>query len=189
MRPMKRMPNYEKLVAHVNRKDWWHVPPVDPDAYRRRGKFLASTFAEAEFWGRPLDEPQKVKVAHPLLGDEATIEKALFGRCVSREDIKMEERWALDARMKRAALASGYDSIVLMTPKAFTELKARGRLPRSLELNILNVSVDGDSQLTETGNRPQPGHIYKADCIRKMAAWPAAVPPLAPIGMPAEART
>jgi hypothetical protein len=23
---------YGKLIVFVNRKDWWHVPPVDPDA-------------------------------------------------------------------------------------------------------------------------------------------------------------
>lgn len=49
-----------KLVLHVNRKKWWHVPPRNPRAYSQRGKFLASSFREAEFWGRPLDEPQKV---------------------------------------------------------------------------------------------------------------------------------
>ena len=43
-----------RIVAHVNRKAWWHVPPQDPMAYRKRGKFFASSFAEAEFDGRPL---------------------------------------------------------------------------------------------------------------------------------------
>jgi hypothetical protein len=38
----------ERLIAHVNRKQWWHVPPVDPNAYKKRGKFLASSFVEAE---------------------------------------------------------------------------------------------------------------------------------------------
>lgn len=66
-------PFYEKLVAHVNRKNWWHVPPQDPKAYRKRGKFLASTYREAEFWGRPLDEPQKASISRPLVGDEATL--------------------------------------------------------------------------------------------------------------------
>src|SRR5258708_6330067 len=104
----------EKLIAHVNRKEWWHVPPRDPSAYSKRGKFFASSFREAEFWGRPLDEPQKVKISCPLVGDEMTIEKRLFGKRVSREDVSLNERWALDARMRKAALARGYDSIVLM---------------------------------------------------------------------------
>jgi hypothetical protein len=132
---------FERLVAHVNRKEWWHVPPRDPSAYRIRGKFLASSFREAEFWGRPLDEPQRVAVSKPLIGDEETIEKELFGRRVSTEDITMEERWKLDARMRRAALRKGYDSLVLMAPKAFAEFQSTGKLPRSIELNVLNLGT------------------------------------------------
>ncbi len=135
--------SYQKLIAHLNRKDWWHVPPQDPTAYHKRGRFLASSFKEAEFWGRPLDEPQRVSVAHPLVGDEKTIERKLFGRPVSKDDISMEKRWVLDEKMKKAALARGFDSIVLMTPKAYSEYKVNGRLPRSMELNILSVSENG----------------------------------------------
>jgi hypothetical protein len=131
---------YQKLIAHVNRKHWWHVPPRDPSAYSKRGKFLASSFREAEFWGRPLDEPQRVTISKPLIGDEETIEKSLLGQRVSGEDMAMERRWALDARMKKAALALGYDSIVLMSPKAFSIFRLSGKLPRSIELNILDVS-------------------------------------------------
>ena len=58
----------DKLLARINRKDWWHVPPADPKAYRQRGKFLASTFREAEFWGRPLDTPIRVRVSNPIIG-------------------------------------------------------------------------------------------------------------------------
>jgi hypothetical protein len=136
--PMSR-PNVlvERLVAHVNRKKWWHVPPRDTSAYSKRGKFFASSFGEAEFWGRPLDEPQKVKISRPLVGDETTIEKRLFNRRVSREDISLKERWSLDAKMKKVALARGYDSIVLMTPAAFLAFNKHGKVPRSIELNIL----------------------------------------------------
>jgi hypothetical protein len=130
---------FESLVTHVNRKEWWHVPPRDPSAYSKRGKFLASSFREAEFWGRPLDEPQRVAVCKPLIGDEEAIEKKLFGRRVSSEDITMEERWKLDARMRRAALRKGYDSLVLMAPKAFAKFQSTGKLPRSMELNVLNL--------------------------------------------------
>jgi hypothetical protein len=129
---------YERLIVHVNRKDWWHVPPVDRTAYKKRGKFLASSFKEAEFWGRPLDEPHRVTVRHPLVGDERTIEKKLFGKRVSSDDISLEQRWALDARIKRTALAKGFDSVILLTPKAYSEFKSVGRVPRSMELNILN---------------------------------------------------
>jgi hypothetical protein len=131
---------FESLVAHVNRKDWWHVPPRDPSAYTKRGKFLASSFREAEFWGRPLDEPERVAISKPLIGDEEAIEKELFGHRVSSEDITIEERWKLDAKMRRAALRKGYDSLVLMAPKAFAEFQSTGKLPRSMELNVLNLS-------------------------------------------------
>jgi len=130
---------YEKMVCHINRKVWWHVPPVDPDAYKKRGKFLAASFAEAEFWGRPPDEPQRVSVLAPLIGDETTIERRLFGKRASTEEISVKERFRLDAKMKRAAIALGYDSILLMAPQAFTKLKSTGAIPRSLELNILQV--------------------------------------------------
>ena len=126
----------ESLVAHINRKSWWHVPPRDRNAYSKRGKFLASSFREAELWGRPLEEPQSVAITKPLIGDEETIEKQLFGRRVSSEDIAIEERWKLDAKIKSAALRKGYDSIVLLTPRAFTEFQSTGKLPRSMELNV-----------------------------------------------------
>jgi hypothetical protein len=129
----------DRIVEYVNRKSWWHVPPVDSDAYRKRGKFLASSFGEAEFWGRPLDVPQGVTIAKPLVGDEAMIERTLFGKCVSTTEITVDQRFELDARMRRAALAKGYDSILLMAPKSFAKFKSTGEFPRSLELNILRV--------------------------------------------------
>jgi hypothetical protein len=126
-----------KLIAHLNKKEWWHVPPQDRLAYQMRGKFLASSFSEAEFWGRPLDVPQRVSVTNPLVGDERTIERILFGKRVSYEDISIEERWALDAKMKKAALSKGYDCILLMAPENFASFKLSGKLPRRMELNIL----------------------------------------------------
>ena len=113
------------------------LPPRDPNAYGKRGKFLAASFKEAEFWGRPLDRPERVSVSKPLIGDERRIERILFGRQVSFIEMTVDQRWRLDALMKRAALKKGYDSIVLMAPKCFAELQSRGRLPRSLELNLL----------------------------------------------------
>lgn len=37
-----REAHYGRLVSHVNRKNRWHVPPVDPDAYEKRGKIFFS---------------------------------------------------------------------------------------------------------------------------------------------------
>lgn len=129
-----------KLVLHVNRKKWWHVPSRYPRAYSQRGKFLASSFREAEFWGRPLDEPQKVVVRKPLVGDELSIEKALFSKRVSDQQITMNQRWALDAKIRKVALREGFDSVVLMTAKGFAKFKATGEIPRSMELNVLRAS-------------------------------------------------
>jgi len=70
----------EKVIQRINRKDWWQATPVDPSSYSKRGKFLASTYREAEFWGRPNNAPERVTVKNPLIGDEKTIERTLLGR-------------------------------------------------------------------------------------------------------------
>jgi hypothetical protein len=127
----------ERIVAHVNRKAWWHVPPRDPMAYSKRGKFFASSFSEAEFYGRPLDDPQRVVIANPLVGDESAIAKAL-GIPPQHARMSLEEIAAHDMLWRNGALAKGFDSIVLMTPKAFSHLRTDGKLPRSLELNVLS---------------------------------------------------
>lgn len=116
----------EKLIQRINRKDWWHVTPVDPKSYSRRGKFLASTYRAAEFWGRPNDVPERVVVKNPLVGDEETIERTLLGRFESNTwpDIAVdiaadrpfaERRYALDAKLYAAGRAQGYDAIVLLS--------------------------------------------------------------------------
>ena len=128
----------ERIVAHVNRKEWWHVPPNDPMAYAKRGKFFASSFREAEFYGRPLDTPQNVVIATPLVGDEQEIAKVLGIPPQQHEGMSLEELAAHDALWRNAALAKGFDSIVLMTSIAFSEFRSRGTLPRSLELNVLS---------------------------------------------------
>src|SRR6266478_6231425 len=128
---LSRKPNsahFEKLIAFVNRKSWWHVPPVGPKAYSKRGKFLASSFGEAEFWGRPLDEPQKVSIAKPLIGDERTISKVL--RIPSqRDDMTLKQIAAHDALWRNAALKKGFDAILLMAPNCFVEFEASGKIP------------------------------------------------------------
>ncbi len=128
----------ERVVRHVNRKKWWHVPPSDPKAYAKRGKFLASSFAEAEFWGRPLDEPERVAIARPLVGDERTVAKTLHV-APQRPNMNLEQIAAHDALWRNEAIKKGFDSILLMAPKCFVEFKNTGKLPRSLELNILQV--------------------------------------------------
>jgi hypothetical protein len=130
----------KRIVAHVNRKKWWHVPPSDPTAYNKRGKFFASSFEEAEFYGRPLDVAERVAIARPLVGDEQTIAKVL-GMQPQHEGMSLEEIAAHDALWRNAALTKGFDSIVLMSPKAFAKFRADGKPPRSLELNILSSEL------------------------------------------------
>lgn len=129
----------QRLIAHVNRKDWWHVKPADATAYEKRGKFLASSFQEAEFYGRPGDQPERVTIASPVVGDNETIERKLIGRVESYPEITLRERFALDAKLRRAALRKGYDSIVLMSKPGFQSFKREGKIPRSLELNIVDL--------------------------------------------------
>lgn len=126
----------DRVIAHVNRKNWWHVLPQDPEAYRKRGKFFASSFSEAEFYGRPLDIPQRVVITKPLVGDERAIGDVL-GIPPQHEGMSLEEIAAHDALWRSAALEKGFDSILLMSPKAFVQFKSDGKFPRSLELNLL----------------------------------------------------
>jgi hypothetical protein len=131
----------QRMISHINKKYWWHCPPSDPNAYQRRGRFLASSFREAEFWGRPVDEPQRVTVSNPLIGSEDSIEMELFGHSIPEPEPGcagvLEWRWKLDAKMKKAALAKSHDAIALLTPKAFTAFRQQGKIPRSIEVNIL----------------------------------------------------
>ncbi len=134
--------NTKSLTKRINRKNWWHVQPLDPSAYNKRGKFYSSSFEEAEFYGRP-GEPERVAVERPLSGDETYIEMTLLGECPSVElnDLQRGEavvtaRFALDQRLREAALAQGYDCIALMTPRAWRKFLEEGMLPRSIELNV-----------------------------------------------------
>ena len=125
------------------------MPPRDPDAYKKRGKFLSSTFSRAEFWGRPLDIPDKVTISNPIYGfSEIEILKVLFGKRKAgiflnrvsklRGDMFFRSRFALDHKMYLRAKQLGYDAIVLMTERGRISLN-KNRKPRSIELNLLNV--------------------------------------------------
>lgn len=137
-----------KLVRHINRKAWWHVKPVDSRSYEERGKFLSSSFREAEFYGRPADRAERVRVSRPIVGHNDSIERRLLGRVESNPEISVPKRLALDARLRRAALRGGYDSIVLMTAPGYRKFIHEGKIPRSIELNVLDLgclkSVDRD---------------------------------------------
>ena len=61
------LPRSVTQIQRVNRKDWWHLPPVDSASYSTRGKFFSSTYREIEFWRRPNNVPERVNVKHPLI--------------------------------------------------------------------------------------------------------------------------
>ena len=135
-----RQDHLAKLIAHLNRKQWWHVTPVDPAAYQKRGKFYASSFREAEFYGRPNDIPEHVTISKPFVCDSQTIEKKLLGKIESYEGIGIEEIARIDARLRKEALKRGFDSIVLFSEKGLRSFRQTGKIPRSIELNVLKTT-------------------------------------------------
>ncbi len=130
--------NVEGFVKAVNKKDWWRTAEPSQEAIAKRGLFLASSYKEAEFYGRPSDEPQKVNIINPLIGDEAFIAKT-FGEEVLSEEGGLEGRFAQDERFATRARELGYDAIALMTPKGYQEFLKTGKIPRSIELNVLTT--------------------------------------------------
>lgn len=129
----------QALIQHINRKYWWHVTPVDPQAYAKRGKFFASTYSEAQFYGRPNDAPARVKINAPVVGDNDSVERILLGKVESFDGIGIKRRFSIDARMRRAALRKGYDSIVVFSPGGYRKFREEGKIPRSIELNVVNL--------------------------------------------------
>jgi hypothetical protein len=113
------------------------VPPLDPRAYQKRGKFLASSYQEAQLYGRPLILSLKVNVSNPFIGYEALMEKKLLGSLASGPTITIKARLALDGRLKRAAVRLGYDSIVLVARESYRKYLKTGKLPAKIELNLM----------------------------------------------------
>jgi hypothetical protein len=127
----------DKLIQHVNKKGWYHVPPAEGEpAYSKRGQFFASNYKDAEFYGRPLDEPQNPQIKKPLVGDETAIAKEL-GIPPQKEGMSREEISEHDKQWGSAAKQKGYDAIVLMSPEKWKEFQSTGKIPSSLELQHL----------------------------------------------------
>lgn len=134
------------IIKKINTSNWWHVVPQDKDAYKKRGKFLASTYKQAEFYGKPAIMPEKVKIKNPVYGfSELEILTELFGKNAQKLIDEVlnsgdcdfyKERIGLDAKIFKKANDLGYDAVVLMAEsgKAFLQ---RGHKPRSIELNLI----------------------------------------------------
>lgn len=134
------------LIEKVNRSKWWHVKPKDKNAYKKRGKFLASTFRQAEFYGRPNNGFEQVEIKNPVFGfSELEILKKLFDNKIAKielEKINVDDdnfyknRITLDSKIHNKAKELGFDSIILMTEQGKKSLK-NGRKPNSIELNLI----------------------------------------------------
>lgn len=131
------------LIEKINKSVWWHVAPQDINAYKKRGKFLASSYAQAEFYGRPNNVPEKVSINNPICGcSELEILKNLFPKNYKKLFSTIGEgvggyvsRISLDAKMFRKAKKMGYDAIVLMGSNGIKYL-SNNRKPHSIELNL-----------------------------------------------------
>lgn len=135
------------LIEKINKSSWWHVSPSDSESYKKRGKFFASTYQQAEFYGRPNDVPEKVIISNPIYGfSEIEILKILFPNnynnlynVVKKENkdwYKMRIR--LDAQMCQRARQMGFDAIVLLGSNAKKYL-LKNKKPHSMELNLCNA--------------------------------------------------
>lgn len=118
-----------KLIKNINSRKWYHVPPSEGDAaYAKRGKFMAGSYRNAEFYGRPLNEAQRAKVTDPLVGTEDEIAKEL-GISPQREGMSLKEIAAHDRKWALEALNQGYDAIVTVGKKAMDKFRDSGKLP------------------------------------------------------------
>jgi len=132
------------LINKINQSYWWHVTPKDSTAYKKRGKFFASTYKQAEFYGRPNDIPEKVKISNPICGiSELNILKILFPtdyKQLCTSVMKDNNDWykrriKLDSQIYQKARGLGYDAIVLLGSNANKYLMKNIR-PHSIELNL-----------------------------------------------------
>lgn len=137
------------LAEQINKRRWWLSPPADKKAYKKRGMFLASSYKECEFYGRPLDEPIRVSVSNPLVDTEQNIIQFLFGNDSSQMTAYnalinntakelLRVRFKLDADLFMTAKSKNFDSIAVVTEKGLEKAKNH-KLPSSVELNIIDI--------------------------------------------------
>ncbi|KKU48520.1 MAG: hypothetical protein UX68_C0012G0032 [Parcubacteria group bacterium GW2011_GWA2_46_9] len=139
-----KIKNKKILINKINQSLWWHVTPKDFTAYKKRGKFFASTYKQAEFYGRPNDGSERIKISNPIYGTSGiSILKVLFPIDYKKlytsvmEDHKdwYKRRIKLDSKMYRKAKSMGYDAIVLLGNNANGYLM-KNRKPYSIEVNL-----------------------------------------------------
>lgn len=125
----------KKLIQRVNRKAWWRTCLPSKKAIRDRGLFFTSSFEEAEFYGRPLDTPFRVKIENPIIGSFAYIQKQLLDKTVKYEDT-IKTIFDHDKLLKERAHKQGFDSIIVLSGSGHRQYYRGNKLPRNMELNI-----------------------------------------------------
>lgn len=139
-----KIKNKKILINKINQSLWWHVAPKDFTAYKKRGKFFASTYKQTEFYGRPNDIPERIKILNPICGtSEINILKVLFPMDYKKLYVSVlgdhkdwyKRRIKLDSKMYQKAKSMGYDAIVLLGSNA-SECLMKNRKPHSIELNL-----------------------------------------------------
>lgn len=139
----------QKISNYINKKEWWRAALPDDVSIKERGVFLASSYSEASFYGRPLDNTFKVNISKPLVGDENYIMKKLSIEN-KLDDISVNDRFLLDKLMKEKASDAGYDSIVLLTPNGYKKFIETGNIPKSIELNVFSKDKISNYDKTDT---------------------------------------
>lgn len=125
---------YQRIIKRINKRAWWRTA-INENAIQERGIFFASSFSQAEFYGRPVDEPFKVNIKKPLVGDEAHV-MTILGLNVPDPEISIPDLLKLEALKMKTASSLGFDSIAIMTSKEFKNFLMKGRLPNQYELQV-----------------------------------------------------
>ena len=55
-----------KLIAYINKHEWWRTTLPDKQEVKARGMFFMNSYRQAEFYGRPIDTPFRVKIKNVL---------------------------------------------------------------------------------------------------------------------------
>lgn len=125
---------HTKLIARINRKYWWRTALPSKRCILDRGLFFASSFEEAEFYGRPLDTPFRVRITNPIVGSFFYIEKELLGYD-SPGKKTIAAIFDHDALLKKRAENKGFDSIIVLSSTGHDKYYHENKIPYSVELN------------------------------------------------------
>lgn len=129
----------KKIIEGINKKHWWRTALPKKEEIEKRGLFFTSTYEEAEFYGRPLDTPFKVKINKPYYTCPSLLDKSVLGYKL-KDDVEIEKRFRADELIKSKLQIEGYDSVVLVSDFHFEKVLKSGRLPKIIELNLFNDS-------------------------------------------------